>query len=94
MLQAVGHVSHPPSNSNDTTTTDLIIVCFRDVLEYKVYKDNRNKQIVEHKDTQNTHQYNCDTLTFCVPETRSEKAKRKLFRNVTMGAYDGVDGPR
>eukprot|EP00063_Salmo_salar_P037578 XP_014012413.1 PREDICTED: SH3 and multiple ankyrin repeat domains protein 1-like [Salmo salar] len=26
-------------------------------------------------------------------ETRSEKAKRKLFRNVTMGAYDGVDGP-
>ncbi|CAB1312320.1 unnamed protein product, partial [Coregonus sp. 'balchen'] len=26
-------------------------------------------------------------------ETRSEKAKRKLFRNVTVGAYDGVDGP-
>lgn len=27
-------------------------------------------------------------------ETRSEKAKRKLFRNVTVGAYDGTDGPR
>ncbi|KAM3591387.1 uncharacterized protein V6R79_001133 [Siganus canaliculatus] len=27
------------------------------------------------------------------PETRSEKAKRKLFRNVTVGAYDGTDGP-
>ncbi|KAG7272844.1 hypothetical protein CRUP_025824, partial [Coryphaenoides rupestris] len=27
-------------------------------------------------------------------ETRSEKAKRKLFRNVTVGAYDGIDGPR
>ncbi|KAF3704555.1 SH3 and multiple ankyrin repeat domains protein 1 [Channa argus] len=26
-------------------------------------------------------------------ETRSEKAKRKLFRNVTVGAYDGTDGP-
>ncbi|XP_056153610.1 SH3 and multiple ankyrin repeat domains protein 1-like [Lampris incognitus] len=26
-------------------------------------------------------------------ETRSEKAKRKLFRNVTVGAYDGIDGP-
>ncbi|XP_034070280.1 LOW QUALITY PROTEIN: SH3 and multiple ankyrin repeat domains protein 1-like [Gymnodraco acuticeps] len=26
-------------------------------------------------------------------ETRSEKAKRKLFRNVTVGAYDGNDGP-
>uniref|UniRef100_A0AAY5K3L2 SH3 and multiple ankyrin repeat domains 1 n=1 Tax=Esox lucius TaxID=8010 RepID=A0AAY5K3L2_ESOLU len=26
-------------------------------------------------------------------ESRSEKAKRKLFRNVTVGAYDGVDGP-
>uniref|UniRef100_A0A087XFJ2 SH3 and multiple ankyrin repeat domains 1 n=1 Tax=Poecilia formosa TaxID=48698 RepID=A0A087XFJ2_POEFO len=29
-----------------------------------------------------------------VSETRSEKAKRKLFRNVTVGAYDGTDGPR
>uniref|UniRef100_A0A3B4YFU3 SH3 and multiple ankyrin repeat domains 1 n=1 Tax=Seriola lalandi dorsalis TaxID=1841481 RepID=A0A3B4YFU3_SERLL len=28
-----------------------------------------------------------------VAETRSEKAKRKLFRNVTVGAYDGTDGP-
>ncbi|XP_019744050.1 SH3 and multiple ankyrin repeat domains protein 3-like isoform X2 [Hippocampus comes] len=27
------------------------------------------------------------------PETRSGKAKRKLFRNVTVGAYDGTDGP-
>uniref|UniRef100_A0A667YPU7 SH3 and multiple ankyrin repeat domains 1 n=1 Tax=Myripristis murdjan TaxID=586833 RepID=A0A667YPU7_9TELE len=27
------------------------------------------------------------------PEMRSEKAKRKLFRNVTVGGYDGVDGP-
>uniref|UniRef100_A0A3B3XUY4 SH3 and multiple ankyrin repeat domains 1 n=1 Tax=Poecilia mexicana TaxID=48701 RepID=A0A3B3XUY4_9TELE len=27
------------------------------------------------------------------PKTRSEKAKRKLFRNVTVGAYDGTDGP-
>ncbi|MEQ2304956.1 hypothetical protein AMECASPLE_032526, partial [Ameca splendens] len=27
-------------------------------------------------------------------EMRSEKAKRKLFRNVTVGAYDGTDGPR
>lgn len=27
-------------------------------------------------------------------ETRSGKAKRKLFRNVTVGAYDGTDGPR
>ncbi|XP_062415978.1 SH3 and multiple ankyrin repeat domains protein 1-like isoform X2 [Pungitius pungitius] len=26
-------------------------------------------------------------------ETRGEKAKRKLFRNVTVGAYDGTDGP-
>ncbi|KAK7919760.1 hypothetical protein WMY93_011044 [Mugilogobius chulae] len=26
-------------------------------------------------------------------ETRSEKSKRKLFRNVTVGAYDGTDGP-
>uniref|UniRef100_A0A3Q3VMM8 SH3 and multiple ankyrin repeat domains 1 n=1 Tax=Mola mola TaxID=94237 RepID=A0A3Q3VMM8_MOLML len=26
-------------------------------------------------------------------EMRSEKAKRKLFRNVTVGAYDGIDGP-
>uniref|UniRef100_A0A8C2X6I5 SH3 and multiple ankyrin repeat domains 1 n=1 Tax=Cyclopterus lumpus TaxID=8103 RepID=A0A8C2X6I5_CYCLU len=26
-------------------------------------------------------------------ETRSEKAKRKLFRNVTVGTYDGTDGP-
>uniref|UniRef100_A0A672H7Q7 SH3 and multiple ankyrin repeat domains 1 n=1 Tax=Salarias fasciatus TaxID=181472 RepID=A0A672H7Q7_SALFA len=26
-------------------------------------------------------------------EMRSEKAKRKLFRNVTVGAYDGTDGP-
>uniref|UniRef100_A0A3Q3AHP2 SH3 and multiple ankyrin repeat domains 1 n=1 Tax=Kryptolebias marmoratus TaxID=37003 RepID=A0A3Q3AHP2_KRYMA len=26
-------------------------------------------------------------------ETRGEKAKRKLFRNVTVGAYDGNDGP-
>ncbi|XP_029977753.1 LOW QUALITY PROTEIN: SH3 and multiple ankyrin repeat domains protein 1-like [Sphaeramia orbicularis] len=26
-------------------------------------------------------------------ESRSEKAKRKLFRNVTVGAYDGTDGP-
>ncbi|XP_047465238.1 SH3 and multiple ankyrin repeat domains protein 1-like isoform X2 [Mugil cephalus] len=26
-------------------------------------------------------------------DTRSEKAKRKLFRNVTVGAYDGTDGP-
>ncbi|XP_037133312.1 SH3 and multiple ankyrin repeat domains protein 1-like isoform X3 [Syngnathus acus] len=27
------------------------------------------------------------------PETQSGKAKRKLFRNVTVGAYDGNDGP-
>ncbi|XP_056286339.1 SH3 and multiple ankyrin repeat domains protein 1-like [Pseudoliparis swirei] len=26
-------------------------------------------------------------------ETSSEKAKRKLFRNVTVGTYDGADGP-
>lgn len=33
-------------------------------------------------------------LSICLAETRSEKAKRKLFRNVTVGAYDGTDGPR
>ncbi|XP_061665588.1 SH3 and multiple ankyrin repeat domains protein 1-like isoform X2 [Syngnathoides biaculeatus] len=27
------------------------------------------------------------------PETRSGKSKRKLFRNVTVGAYDSTDGP-
>jgi len=31
---------------------------------------------------------------FPVAETSSEKAKRKLFRNVTVGTYDGADGPR
>lgn len=33
-------------------------------------------------------------LRVFLAETRSEKAKRKLFRNVTVGAYDGTDGPR
>lgn len=34
------------------------------------------------------------TICFAFAELRSEKSKRKLFRNVTVGAYDGTDGPR
>lgn len=56
---------------------------------------------LQHKDREGVMAVaECLNWTYVLPacaflaETRSEKAKRKLFRNVTVGAYDGTDGPR